>query len=312
MTQKIGRCRFEELPLDYQRLLTDGVETDDERTVVLQKMPFSDLGCVPVFFLLCLAAATGPWSWRIGAWALLGSIPMVVFLYKLGRGIPRSLELHRQRRGGGGTCGLILDREALAARTHDIFRLDTCVYVPWSQLLGYWRGSEFNEGRGRNRSATFMIKFRDESGQEKADKLSSSNDFELAPHDLMRLFREHQQGLVGVWTAKFSEETLTLEGEENGGTGVLRREYAPYVIRQLPLRWRRDGHRALYLEPLAGDDACPKLIPPGDTDIEAGSYPFELELRFEDGQSYFVLKFRDHVAGTAFYNLRQPAEVLGW
>ena len=306
MTQKIGRCRFQDLPEHYQQLLTGGVEASNEVTVVPQNRPFSDIACLPLWFFFGITLAVAPWGWGIGAWALLAAIPLVVLIGKLLRGLPGTLGIRRQRLQGGGFCGLVLDSDSIVMRLHDILRVDTCAYIPWSHLENFWEGREYNEGSGNNRSGTFMLGFRTEGENSTVIKLASSYTYELKPHQLHRLFLERRKDLLGTWTPHLKEATFTFEGEPEGGTGVLRRDYGSDVIQQLPFRWEKQGQRAIKLEPTEGTADCPKIMVIGHDDIEPGVYRFELSRDFRDGESVFVLEFEEHVAGMAFYDLRQP------
>ncbi|MEM6702525.1 MAG: hypothetical protein AAF690_07465 [Acidobacteriota bacterium] len=224
MVQKIGRCRFRELPDRYQRLFTGGVPTSDDVIVVREQYAFSDLGCLPLWYFFALTIAFGTTGFGLGYWQLLFAIPLLVLTAKFVRGVPDTIRLLRQRRTGGGLCGLVLDEEAVAVRVHDILRVAPCLYVPLDRLDDFWVGSEYNEGRGRNRSSTFMVRFRDDDEKKQVLKVSSTSTFEKSPRQLMALFLAQTAELPGVWTEPLTGAELTFEGEPSGGTGRLVRD----------------------------------------------------------------------------------------
>jgi hypothetical protein len=309
--QKIGKCRFDELPQRYQDQFLVGADQINDGRFIPENHPIVTVLLLPLFFLFSIAPFLFTLEVDVRPFDRLTWIPPLVMSMYAARTMWTAIEVFRKSRQGTYIFGLLIDDENIVLRTFKIFTRNNCVFLPWTNVDRFYMTSEFNEARGTNRSSVLRAAFKDQHGCDREVDLARPNSFELSDlhtRDILLAMRKGVDGEWSMFTGRIANPSCdsVVRFDSTTGRGVIIEYFQNQVLAQIPFAWRQSGPRSIFIEPVIDAADCRTIVPKVSSyAVQQGEYNYAVEVEHNQLQCFYRLRFDRDIAGVSLHSVGQ-------
>ncbi|HBE68281.1 MAG TPA: hypothetical protein DDW52_09060 [Planctomycetaceae bacterium] len=191
-SNRIGRCRFSELPARYQDIFRNSGGEPADRIFIAEKNPESILLAIPLSLLFGSIPLILMYEYQqvVGAWYRLGWILPAIVVGLGVRAVVRLFEHYRNCREGASQYGLLVDREGLAMNQLVFASSRPSVYIPLANIRRIYSQSEGGGSGGGYRGMALKVAFTDHAGKPQTIKLGTASSLVKPPYVLDELLTE--------------------------------------------------------------------------------------------------------------------------